>query len=61
MSFSLNNNFKEIIAIEPSPENLEVSKKNIRLNRIRNVKVVSKAVASLRNKIRLYLAENPYN
>ena len=55
------NNFKEIVAVEPSPENLDVLKENLRLNGIRNVKVVNKAVSSLRDKIRLYLAENPYN
>ncbi|BDB99854.1 hypothetical protein SACC_28710 [Saccharolobus caldissimus] len=54
-------NFKKIIAVEPSPDNLQILEKNIHLNNINNVEIVNKAVSLKRGRVKLYLADNPYN
>ncbi|HII74430.1 FkbM family methyltransferase [Sulfurisphaera tokodaii] len=40
---------------------LRFLEKNIRVNNINNVKIVNKAVSSKRGRVKLYLADNPYN
>lgn len=47
----------KVIAIEPDPNNLEFLRENIKINQLKNVIVMPKAICSKKGKSKLYLSE----
>ena len=48
----------KVYAFEPDPENFRLLKKNVNVNKYRNVVLVDSAVSNVNGKLKLYLSEN---